>query len=303
MEWLNYHHLLYFHVVAREGSLVAAGRVLRLSHPTLSAQIRSLEDRLGGALFLREGRRLVLTDLGRMVQRYAEEIFSLGGELLDAVAGRTVSGPLRLSVGVVDAVPKVVVRKLLQPALELEEKVKLVCHEAAYGPLMTELATHLLDIVISDAPVPPGSAVKAFSHLLGESGISFFAAPSWVKAHRGRFPACLDAAPTLLPLEDLALRRALNTWLDDEGVAPNVVAEFEDGALMNVFGADGVGAFPAPTLLEADLRRQLGVVPIGRATGVTQKFYALSMERRLKNPAVLAISHAARAEVFVSSRS
>lgn len=301
MEWLNYHHLLYFSVVAREGSLVGAGKVLRLSHPTLSAQLRALEDRLGGQLFLRQGRSLVLTELGRVVQRYADEIFTLGGELLDTVAGRTTRGPLRLNVGIVDAVPKPVVRRLLQPALELKEPVKLICHEAAYEPLMAELATHTLDIVISDAPVPAGSPVKAFSHLLGESGVSFLAAPELAKAHRRRFPSSLDGAPVLLPLEQLTLRRALNQWFDANDLKPHVVAEFEDSALMNVFGADGVGVFPAPTVLEADICRQLGVAVVGRVESVRERFYALSIERRLKNPAVVAISRAARAELFARS--
>jgi LysR family transcriptional activator of nhaA len=300
MEWLNYHHLHYFWVVAREGSLVGAGKVLHLSHPTLSAQLRALEERLGGQLFHRQGRRLVLTELGRLVQRYADEIFGTGAELLEAVAGRTTQGPLRLAVGVVDAVPKVVVRKLLQPALELPEPVKLVCHEAAYAPLMAELAAHVLDIVISDAPVPPGSAVKAFSHLLGESGVSFLATRALARAHRRRFPESLHGAPMLLPLEELALRRSLNQWFDEKSVKPKVVAEFEDSALMNVFGADGVGIFPAPTLLEAELCRQQGVAVVGRADGVRERFYALSIERRLKNPAVVAISRAARAELFAA---
>lgn len=300
MEWLNYHHLLYFWTVAREGSLVAAGKVLRLSHPTLSAQIRSLEDRLGGKLFHRQGRRLVLTELGRLVQRYADDIFKTGAEMLDAVAGRTTQGPLKLNVGVVDAVPKVIVRKLLQPALELPEPVKLVCHEAAYAPLMAELASHLLDIVISDAPVPAGSAVKAFSHLLGESGVSFFATSDVARAHRRKFPQSLDGAPLLLPLEELALRRSLNQWFDEKGVKPRVVSEFEDSALMNVFGADGVGLFPAPTILEEEICEQLRVAVVGRAEGVRERFYALSIERRLKNPAVVAISRAARAELFAS---
>ncbi|MBL8916227.1 MAG: LysR family transcriptional regulator, partial [Archangium sp.] len=227
-------------------------------------------------------------------------IFKTGAEMLDAVAGRTTQGPLKLNVGVVDAVPKVIVRKLLQPALELPEPVKLVCHEAAYAPLMAELASHLLDIVISDAPVPAGSAVKAFSHLLGESGVSFFATSDVARAHRRKFPQSLDGAPLLLPLEELALRRSLNQWFDEKGVKPRVVSEFEDSALMNVFGADGVGLFPAPTILEEEICEQLRVAVVGRAEGVRERFYALSIERRLKNPAVVAISRAARAELFAS---
>jgi LysR family transcriptional activator of nhaA len=298
MERPNYHHLLYFWTVAREGSLVSAGRVLRLSHSTLSAQIHALEDHLGEKLFVRTGRRLVLTEMGHVVRRYADEIFFLGREMVEAVRGRASGQPLRLSVGIVDAVPKLVVRRLLQPVLRLPEPVRLVCHEDAFEKLLSDLALHTVDIVISDSPVPPGSSVRAFTHLLGETGVSFFGTAPLVASLRRGFPRSLDGAPVLLPLENLTLRRSLNEWFDRHDVKPRVVAEFEDSALLKVFGADGRGIFPAPTVIEADVRRQYGVRVVGRADEVRERFYAISAERRLRNPAIVAISEAARSGTF-----
>lgn len=301
MESLNYHHLRYFWTVAREGSLVAAGKVLRLSHPTLSAQIHALEDQLGEKLFVRVGRRLALTEMGRVVYRYAEEIFSLGREMVDTVKGRASGLPLRLDVGIADVVPKLVVRRLLQPALSLPEPVRLVCYEDAYDKLLADLALHTLDIVISDAPVPPGSSVRAFNHLLGETGVSFFGTKPLARSYKRDFPNSLNGAPLLLPLESLTLRRSLNQWFDRHDIKPRVVAEFEDSALLKVFGADGVGIFPAPTVMETDVRRQYGVQVLGRAPEVHERFYAISVERKLKNPAVVAISEAARHEIFATT--
>lgn len=302
MEWLNYHHLLYFWTVAREGSLVAAGKALKLSHPTLSAQIRALESRLDEQLFTRAGRGLVLTEMGRVVYRYADEIFSLGREMLDTVNGRSGGRPLRLDVGVADVVPKLVVRRLLQPALGGPEPVRLVCHEGRYEKLLADLTLHTLDLVIADAPLPPGSGVRAFHHLLGETSVSFFATKPLAARHRRGFPGSLDGAPLLLPLEGSPLRRALNQWFDRHGVAPQVVAEFEDSALLKVFGTDGVGIFPAPTVLEADVARQYGVQVVGRVPEVRERFYAISVERKLKNPAVVAISEAARHDLFAKAK-
>lgn len=302
MEWLNYHHLLYFWTVAREGSLVAAGKALKLSHPTLSAQIRALEDRLDEKLFTRAGRGLVLTEMGRVVYRYADEIFSLGREMLDTVNGRSGGRPLRLDVGVADVVPKLVVRRLLQPALGGPEPVRLVCHEGRYEKLLADLTLHTLDLVIADAPLPPGSGVRAFHHLLGETSVSFFATKALAARHRRGFPGSLDGAPLLLPLEGSPLRRSLNQWFDRHGVAPRVVAEFEDSALLKVFGTDGVGIFPAPTVLETDVVRQYGVQVVGRAPEVRERFYAISVERKLKNPAVVAISEAARHDLFAKAK-
>ncbi|MCC6526122.1 MAG: transcriptional activator NhaR [Polyangiaceae bacterium] len=300
MEWLNYHHLLYFWVVAREGGLVPAGKVLRLSHPTLSAQIHALEARLGDKLFVKVGRKLALTEAGRVAYRYAEEIFGLGREMLDALRGRATGQPVRLDVGIVDVMPKLVVRRLLEPALGLPEAVKLVCREGSHEKLLAELGLHTLDIVLADAPVPPGSSVRAYHHLLGECGVSFFATKPLAERHRRHFPRSLDRAPMLLPLESLTLRRALNQWFDQQGLRPEVVAEFEDSALLKVFGAEGRGLFAAPTAVAREVMVQYGVELVGRTDEVKERFYAISVERRLKNPAVVAISQAARHELFAS---
>lgn len=298
MEWLNYHHLLYFWVVAREGGLTQAGKVLHVSHPTLSAQVHALEDALGEKLFTKVGRRLVLTEVGQMVYRYAEEIFSLGREMVDTVKGRATGKPLRLVVGVVDAVPKLIVRRILEPVLRLPEPVRIVCREDSYEKLLAELSLHTLDIVIADAPVPAGSTVRAFNHLLGECGVGLFAAPALARTYRRGFPGSLDGAPMLLPLESLPLRRALNQWFEGKGVRPTVVAEFEDSALLKVFGGDGLGLFPAPLAVEEQVRQQYSVQLVGPIDAVTERFYALSVERRLANPAAVAISEAARRELF-----
>jgi len=298
MEWLNYHHLLYFWVVAREGGLVAAGKVLHLSHPTISAQIHALEDRLGEKLFAKVGRKLALTEMGRVVFRYADEIFSLGREMVDTVKGRSTGQPLRLEVGVTDVVPKLVVLRLLQPALGLPEPVRIVCRESTYDKLLADLALHALDIVIADAPVPPGSNIRAFHHLLGETSVSFFATRPLVRRYRRGFPRSLDGAPMLLPLESLTLRRSLNQWFERNDIKPRIVAEFEDSALLSVFGGDGLGIFTAPSAVEKEVIAQYGVQLLGRAETVKERFYAISVERRLRNPAVLAISDAARHELF-----
>jgi LysR family transcriptional activator of nhaA len=300
LDWLNYHHLHYFWVVAREGGLVPAGKVLGVSHPTLSAQIHALERRLGEKLFTKVGRRLVLTDVGRMVFRYADEIFTIGREMLDTVKGHAGGQPLRLDVGVVDVVPKIVVRRLIQPALELSEPVRVLCRESSYEKLLAELALHSLDIVIADSQVPAGVSVRAFHHLLGETGVSFFGTQALAgKLLRG-FPKSLDGAPMLLPLEGSTLRRGLDQWFDRNGVKPRIVAEFEDSALLKVFGADGLGIFTAPTVVKDEVCRQYGVALLGNAADVKERFYAISVERRLKNPAVVAICDAARQELFAT---
>lgn len=302
MEWINYHHLLYFWVVAREGGLVAAGKVLRLSHPTLSAQIHSLEDQLGEKLFTKVGRKLALTENGRVVFRYADEIFTLGREMVDTVRGRSTGQPLRLTVGIMDVLPKLVVRRLLQPVFSLPEPVRLVCCEEPFDKLLADLALHSLDVVIADSPVPTGSSVRAFNHLLGETSVSLFGTKALVQKYKRGFPASLEGAPMLLPLENMTLRRSLNHWLDRNAIRPRVVAEFEDSALMKVFGSDGVGLFPAPTVVEREVKSQYGVHVLGRLDDVRERFYAISVERRLKHPAVVAISEAARHELFPKPR-
>lgn len=298
MEWLNYHHLLYFWAVAKEGGLAPAGKLLHLSHPTLSAQIRSLEHRLGEKLFQKQGRKLVLTDMGRLVFRYAEEIFNTGRDLLEAVKAGAPGRQLSFDVGVADSVPKPIVRRLLEPALALSESVRLVCYEDAHETLLVRLAAHELDLVIADAPLPVGSRVRAFSHLLGETGVAIFARPPQAKLLRKGFPRSLAGTPMLLPLEHLPLRRALDQWFDRIGIKPKVVAEFEDSALLNAFGRDGVGAFAAPTATRAELVRHFGVEHVGDVPGTNERYYAISVERRLAHPATVAITTSAKTDLF-----
>ena len=298
MEWLNYHHLLYFWTVVRTGGVANAARELRLSQPTVSGQLRALEESLGERLLVRGGGRMTPTEVGRMVFRYADEIFTLGRELQDALKGRPTGRPERLNVGIVDSMPKVVVRRLLEPALALPHRVQMVCHEDKAEVLLAELAVFHLDLVLSDTPLPPGIKVRAYSHVLGDTGVTWFAVPELAARYRRRFPRSLDGAPVILPTEGTSLRRALDRWFDTLGVKPLIVAEFADTALLTVFGQTGVGLFCAPTVLEAETARQYAVKPIGRVDDVRERFYAISVERRLKNPAVVAITEQAREELF-----
>ncbi len=298
MEWLNYHHLLYFWTIARAGSVSAAATELRLAQPTLSGQLRVFEDRLGKKLFQRSGRSLVLTDVGRDVFRYADEIFALGRELMDSVHGRPTGQPQRLLVGVAGVVPKLVAYRLLEPALRLSEPVRLVCREDHSERLLADLAVQALDLVISDAPIAPSVRVRAFNHLLGESGVTFFAVSPLAAAHRRGFPGSLNGAPMLLPVEATVLRRSLDQWFAAHDLRPRIVSEFEDSALLKAFGHAGVGIFPGPTIIEAQIRQQYGVTVVGRTDEVKERFYAITVERRLKNPAVVAISEAARENMF-----
>ena len=298
MEWLNYHHLLYFWAVVRAGSIHKASSELRVSAPAISTQLKLLEEQLGEKLLVRSGRRLVLTEVGRTVFSYAEDIFSLGREMLDVVKNRPIGRPLRLDVGVVDAVPKIIVQLLIEPALKLPESVRIVCREATSTNLLARLATHEVDVVLSDAPVDPNLSIRAYSHLLGECSTLFVAASKRAARYRGKFPKCLDGTAMFLPTDNTALRRAMDSWFASEGVNPQVAGEFEDYALLRAFGETGKGVFPMPAVLENTLRRQTGLVIIGRTDKVRQQFYAISAERKLQHPAVVAISHAARRELF-----
>lgn len=300
MESLNYHHLRLFWVVAKEGGVSRASKHLRLAHPTVSAQIHALEEALGEKLFARVGRRLVLTDVGDLVFRYADDIFALGKELVDAVKGRPTGRPVVLEVGIADALSKLVVRRILDPALHLPEAVRVVCREDRHDRLLAELAMHSLDVVLTDTPLVPGAGVRAYHHLLGECGVTFLAEAKLAKQYASGFPASLDGAPVLLP-SGSALRSALDQWLDAQGLRPRVVAEFEDSSLLKVFGQDGVGIFPSPSVVEGAVARQYGVEVVGRTDEVRERFYVISGERRIKNPAIIAIRDAARVELFGAS--
>jgi LysR family transcriptional activator of nhaA len=297
MEWLNYQHLLYFWSVVREGSLTAAASKLRLAPSTISGQLRTLEGQLGEKLFLRRGRQLAPSEMGRVVFRYAEEIFALGNELMDTVRGRAERHLERLVVGIADVVPKIVARRLLLPAQQLARPVHLVCREDKPDRLMAELALHHLDVVISDAPPPPGSNVRAFAHLLGESGVGFFATRRLARRLRRSFPRSLQDAPVLLPTENTSLRRSLEAWFAKRELRPRVVGEFEDSALLKAFGQDGAAVLPAHTVIRAEIGRQYGLELVGEVEQMRESFYAISVERRLTHPGVLAISRRARTEL------
>jgi LysR family transcriptional activator of nhaA len=296
MEWLNYHHLFYFWVAAREGSITRAAAELRLAQPTVSAQIRMLEDALGEPLFRREGRRLVLTDVGQLARRYADEIFTLGREFRDAVRGRPTGRPLRFAVGLANAVPKLVGYRLLKPALG--PGVHLVCVEDTRERLFAELALHNLDLVLSDLPLDPSAQIRAFNHVLGECDVGIFASPRLAKRLRRGFPRSLDGAPFMLPREHGPLRRGLERWFDTVEVRPAIVGEVDDSALIKVLGQGGVGLFAAPSVIHREICRQYDVERVGRVPAVRERFYAISAERRLKHPAVIAITESARRELF-----
>lgn len=296
MDWLNYHHLLYFWLTVREGGVARAAAKLRLSHPTVSEQIHALEEALGEKLFERHGRKLVLTEMGRVAFGYADEIFSLGRELLDTMRGRPTGKPLRLAVGIAEVIPKLVAKRLLEPVRALDVPMRLVCREDKADRLVAELAGGGLDVVLTDAPAPAGAGrARAFHHPLGDTDVSVFATPPLAARYRRGFPGSLDGAPMLLPGEGTAVRRALDSWFEAHGIRPRVEAEFDDTALLKAFGQDGLGLFPAASLIEPEVRRQYEVEVVGRLPEVHETFYAVSAERRFKHPGVVAISTAARA--------
>ena len=298
MEWLNYHHLLYFWTFVREGRVVKAAETLRLSQPTVSSQVKALEASLGERLFTKVGRRLVPTDAGQMVFRYADEIFSLGRELMSTVRSGAGGKPVRFVVGVTDALSKLIAYRLLSPALHLPEPVRMICREDRVERLLAGLAVHEVDLVLADTPVPSTVRVQAYSHLLGESDITFFASPALAVKLRRRFPASLNGVPSLWPGEGTVLRRQLDEWCQREKIQPSVVGEFDDSALMKAFGEHGAGVFAAPTVLSRELQRQHRVKAIARVEAIRERYYAISAERRITHPAVVAIATQARSEVF-----
>jgi LysR family transcriptional regulator, transcriptional activator of nhaA len=300
MEWLNYHHLLYFWTVAKEGSIARACEKLRLAQPTISGQLRVLEETLGEKLFRKRGRGLALTEIGQLVFEYAEEIFGLGQELQTVLKGRPRDRPLRLVIGVSDLVPKLIAYRVLRTALKMQQPVQIVCDEGAPEHLLAELAEHRIDAVLSDAPIPPAIPVKAFNHLLGSSTIILFSTRELAVRYRKNFPASLDRAPFLLPMRGSSLRGSLEQWFDSEKIRPHLIGEFKDKALMTTFGQGGAGIFAAPAVIEKEIRRQYGVVVIGRIDSIVENYYIISAERKVRHPAVVAISEAARQRLFAS---
>jgi LysR family transcriptional activator of nhaA len=293
MEMLNHHHLFHFWTVVREGGVTRASEALHVSQPTISGQLRELEESLGEKLLVRSGRTVVLTDIGRTVYRYADEIVGLDRDLLEAVKGRP-TRPGRLAVGVAMVVPKLVAYQMLEPALHLPEPIQLDCLHEKPARLLAELAIDGLDVVLADAPAPAPVKVRAYSHLLGECEVSIFGTERLVAAHSKGFPRSLDGAPFLLPSDDSALRLALEEWFQKKGIRPRVVGMFEDSALLDAFGQAGAGLFAMPAAIDAEVRRQYKVRSLGRLDSVRQRFYATTVERKLRNPAVVAISERAK---------
>ncbi len=291
---LNYHHLYYFWAVAREGTIAAACAKLHVAQPTISTQLRLLETTLGVRLFHRSGRRLTLTEAGRVAFRYADDIFETGRELLDTLRGRPAQRTLTFQVGVADVLPKLVAYRLLQPAFALPDPMRLICVEAEPADLLARLSVYELDVVLSDSPIPPQVKVRAFNHLLGECGVSVFGTAALANRYRRGFPQSLRGAPLLVPGVNSVLRRSIDGWLDTHEIRPHIVGEFEDSALLKVFGQTGAGLFIAHDVIEAELRAQYGARPLGPLPGIREQFYAISVERKMRHPAVAAIATAAR---------
>ena len=297
---MNFKHLYYFWVAARTGGVVKAGAQLHTTPQTLSSQIKLLEGRLGRRLFRRSGRNLELTGDGVVALRYADQIFGLGGELeaamREAPDGR--AQVLEFRVGLEDAVPKSVAYRLLEPALKLAEPVRMICTEGRFDDLMAQLALHRIDLVIADEPLTPRLSVKAFNHVLGSSAMSFFCAPALRERLQGEFPACLNGAPMLVPGATTSVRPQFDAWLARHQLRPRIVGEFDDGALMMAFGREGCGVFVSPGVVEAGTCAQYGVQVIGRSDEMIDRFYAISVERRISHRCVAAITAVARGELF-----
>lgn len=296
---INYHHLQYFWVVAREGSVARATERLGVAQPTISAQLKSLERSLGLKLFERKGRGLTLTDAGRHVLNYADQIFSLGRALSDSLSGSATSRPQRFVIGVTDALVKMVTYRLLEPVFRLKTPIHISYREDQTDRLAAALALHSIDMVLTDSPMTVGP-IKAYSHFLGECGVTFFASEKLAKLHQKDFPRSLHGAPCLLPSEATLLRRGIERFFTQEQLKPRVVAEFDDSSLLKSFGQAGFGIFCAPSIIEKEVQKQYQVKAIGRTDGIKERFYAVSLERRLKHPASVAISTEARQSLFGS---
>ena len=295
---LNLKHLRYFWSVASNGTIARASEVLHITPQTISGQLRELEEQMNCKLFQKSGRNLVLTDTGRVVFSYADEIFRLGNELQDVLKGRTPGVMSTLTVGIAMVVPKLLAYRVLEPVLSLQEPIRLVCQEAPLRDLLADLSIHKLDLVLADSPMSPALNIRAYNHPLGESGITFFAGRAIVRKYTKHFPASLDGAPMLMPTPSSALRRLLEQWFEHNGINPVFVAEFEDRALMKAFGEANAGIFTTPTTVEEDVIKKYGVRVIGRTEDIKEHYYAITSERKIKHPAISAITEAARNKLF-----
>lgn len=291
---INYKHLRYFWVAAKQGGIARASERLHLTPQTISGQISLLEEQLGEALFTKAGRNLELTETGRMVLSYADEIFSLGSELEEVVRNLPSGKSMVFRVGVADVVPKSIAYRLIAPAMELTEMVRIVCRENSLNSLLAELALHRVDLVIADGPIPAGVNVRGFNHYLGECGICFLAIPELARPLRENFPRSLNGAPLLLPSEITIVQSRLLQWLDGLHIHPRIVGEFDDSALMKVFGQAGTGIFTVPSAIAQEVAKQFSVEIVGSTDEVREEFYAISVERKISHPAVSAITETAR---------
>jgi len=302
MRHLNYSHLHYFWTVAREGSIARASQSLHLTPQTISGQLKLLDEAVGQALFNRVGRRLVLSDMGKLVFEYADEIFAVGAELASVVRGNHANGPKSLAVGIVNSMPKLIAERIIAPAITAEEPIRVRCHEASLEQLLSELAVHKLDLVLSDQPVPDGLNLKAYNHRLGASGLSFFAQRRQARRYRGKFPDSLNEAPMLLPSPNSALRRRLDDWFENRELSPRIVGEFDDSALLKAFGEAGAGVFAGPSVIEEEICRMYRSSVIGQTDEIRERFYAISPERRLTHTAVVLVTDIARSDLFTASQ-
>jgi len=301
MNWLNYHHLYYFWSAAREGGITKASIALNLSQPTLSKQIQLLEDQLGEKLFDRTGRTLVLSDAGRLAFEYADEIFSLGQELQQNMKGVGAARPSKLRVGASDLLPKLVAHRILAPVLENDSNTYLICEEDTTERLLAELSIQRLDLVLADAPISTSVKIKAFNHLLGTCGVTFFAAPALARKLKGRFPSNLNGARFLSPTDSTIIRRSLDQWFAGNQIQPRIVAEFHDSALMKVFGRAGAGVFAGPSIIAQEICQEYGVKALGTIHAIRESFYAITVERKVKHPAISMITENARKSLFEKS--
>lgn len=297
MRHLNYNHLLYFWTVAHEGSIAKASESLSLTPQTISGQLKMLEAAIGEPLFQRAGRGLTITDTGRMVKQYADEIFLLGAELSRRVQSKEPGAPTTFNVGVVNSIAKLIAYKLLEPALgQHSESIRLSCREDNLESLLGDLAIHKLDLVLSDRSIPTGLNVRAYNHQLGASHLAFFGREELLEKATLPFPQLLEEIPVLMPLHTSALRHKLDDWFDKIGVRPNIVAEFDDSGLLKAFGEAGIGCFPAPFAIADQIKTMYHVALIGQLPKVREQFFVISPERKLKHPAVVAITQAAKLE-------
>jgi len=298
MERLNYKHLYYFWIVAKEGSVRRACEKLHLAQPTISGQLAVFEQAVGDKLFHKDGRKRTMTDTGRAIFHYADEIFALGQELTNTLKGRSTERGLRLNIGMADALPKLITYRLIEPALHLPEPVQVICYEDKAERLLAEISLHGIDLVLSDIPATPSTGTRTFNHLLGECGVAVFGTRELAARYRPNFPCSLNDAPLLLPTASTALRRSLDQWFDAEDLCPNIQAEIEDSALLKTFASAGVGLFVAPIAVEMEIRYQYGAEVVGRIDSVRERFYAITVQRKLKHPAVLAILKNAQSGLF-----